>query len=62
MPLVEFIIWVYCWVNENCIGKPVRHNMTDPLGKAERTFLNKTHLLVETVIGQLTGQFNINKV
>jgi hypothetical protein len=41
---------------------PVRHNMTDPLPKAERTFLNKTRRLVETVIGQLTGQFNMNKV
>jgi hypothetical protein len=30
---------------------PVRHNMTDPLPKAERTFLNKTRRLVETVIG-----------
>jgi hypothetical protein len=38
---------------------PVRHNMTDPLLKAERTFLNKTRRLVEIVIGQLTGQFNM---
>jgi hypothetical protein len=30
---------------------PVRHNMTDPLPKAERTFLNKTGRLVETVMG-----------
>jgi hypothetical protein len=30
---------------------PVRHNMTDPLPKAERTFLNKTRRLVETVMG-----------
>jgi hypothetical protein len=37
---------------------PVRHNMTDPLPKAERIFFNKTRRLVETVIGQLTGQFN----
>jgi hypothetical protein len=36
--------------------------MTDLLPKAERTFLNKTRRLVETVIGQLTGQFNMNKV
>jgi hypothetical protein len=41
---------------------PVRHNMTDPLPKAERTFLNKTRRLVETVIGQLTGQFKMNKL
>lgn len=41
---------------------PVRHNMTDPLPKAERTLFNKTRRLVETVIGQLTGQFNMNKV
>jgi hypothetical protein len=36
--------------------------MADPLPKSERTFLNKTRRLVETVIGQLTGQFNMNKV
>ncbi|MFT6194851.1 MAG: hypothetical protein ACJASU_001756 [Cognaticolwellia sp.] len=41
---------------------PVRHNMTDPLPKAEHTFLNKTRQLVEAVIGQLTGQFKMNKV
>ena len=44
---------------------PVRHNMADPLPKAERTFLNKIRRLgrlVETVRGQLTGQFNMNKV
>ena len=41
---------------------PVRHNMIDHLEKPERTFLNKTRRLVETVIGQLTGQFNMNKV
>lgn len=42
---------------------PVRHNMTDPLPKADRTFLNnKMRRLVETVIGQLTGQFTMNKV
>jgi hypothetical protein len=41
---------------------PVRHNMTIPLPKAERTFLNKTRRLVEKVIGQLTGQFKMNKV
>jgi IS5 family transposase len=41
---------------------PVRHNMVDPLKKAERDYLNKTRRLVETVIGQLTGQFNMNKV
>ena len=41
---------------------PVRHNMVDHLDKSERTFLNKTRRLVETVIGQLTGQFNMNKV
>jgi hypothetical protein len=36
--------------------------MIDPLEKTERDFLNKTRRLVETVIGQLTGQFNMNKV
>ena len=36
--------------------------MIDHLDKSERTFLNKTRRLVETVIGQLTGQFNMNKV
>ena len=41
---------------------PVRHNMNDHLEKTERNFLNKTRRLVETVIGQLTGQFNMNKV
>ena len=41
---------------------PVRHNMVDPLEKTERDYLNKTRRLVETVIGQLTGQFNMNKV
>jgi hypothetical protein len=41
---------------------PVRHNMTIPLPKAERPFLNKTRRLVETVIGRLTGQFKMNKV
>jgi hypothetical protein len=32
------------------------------LEKTEREFLNKTRHLVETVIVQLTGQFNMNKV
>ena len=41
---------------------PVRQNMTDHLDKTARNFLNKTRRLVETVIGQLTGQFNMNKV
>ena len=41
---------------------PVRHNMVDHLERPERDFLNKTRRLVETVIGQLTGQFNMNKV
>jgi hypothetical protein len=36
--------------------------MTDPLSKVERNLLNKMRRLVETVIGQLTGQFNMNKV
>ena len=40
---------------------PVRHNMVDNLDKKERVFLNKTRCLVETVIGQLTGKFNMNK-
>ena len=41
---------------------PVRHNMIDYLEKTERNFLNKTCRLVETVRGQLTGQFKMNKV
>tara|TARA_B110000881_G_scaffold155996_1_gene138823 strand:+ start:101 stop:994 length:894 start_codon:yes stop_codon:yes gene_type:complete len=41
---------------------PVRYNMTDNLEKEERTFLNKTRRLVETVIGQLTTQFNMSKI
>jgi hypothetical protein len=41
---------------------PVRQNMVDHLEKTERTFLNKARRLVETVIGQLTAQFNIEKV
>lgn len=41
---------------------PVRHNMVDHLDRTERIFLNKTRRLVETVIGQLTGRFNMNKV
>jgi hypothetical protein len=36
--------------------------MVDPLKKTERDYLNKTRRLVETVIGQLKGQFNMNKV
>jgi len=32
------------------------------VAKAERSLLNKTRRLVETVIGQLTRQFNINIV
>lgn len=36
--------------------------MVDQLERTERTFLNKTRRLVETVIGQLTEQFNIEKV
>ncbi|MCK5818800.1 MAG: hypothetical protein KAH18_06010 [Psychromonas sp.] len=41
---------------------PVRYNMVDHLEHTEQTFLNGTRQLVETVIGQLTGQFNMNKV
>ena len=41
---------------------PVRSNMQDHLNRKERTFLNKTRRLVETVIGQLTERFNMNKV
>jgi hypothetical protein len=41
---------------------PVRQNMTDHLEKAERNFLNKTRRLIETVIGQLTGRLNMDKV
>ena len=41
---------------------PVRHNMDDNLDKETRTFLNKKRRLIETVIGQLSGQFSIEKV
>ena len=41
---------------------PVHHSMVDPLEKTERDYLNKARRLVATGIGQLTGQFNMNKV
>ena len=36
--------------------------MVDHIEQTERTFLHRTHRLLETVIGQLTGQFTTNKV
>ncbi len=36
--------------------------MDDNLDKETRTFLNKKRRLIETVIGQLSGQFSIEKV
>ena len=41
---------------------PVRYNIVNQLERTERTFLNKTGRLVETVIGKLTEKFNIEKV
>ena len=41
---------------------PVRHNMVNHLEQTERTFLNRTRRLLETVFVQITGQFNMNKV
>jgi len=41
---------------------PVYHNTVDHLDKSERTFLDKICRLFETVIAQLTGLFNMNKV
>lgn len=41
---------------------PLRDNMADPRGKDAQPWLISTRRLVETVIGQLTEQFNIQKV
>jgi len=41
---------------------PVRKNRPDTRGKDAQTWLISTRRLVETVIGQLTEQFNIQKV
>jgi hypothetical protein len=41
---------------------PTRNNMKDPRGKDCNRILTSTRRLVETVIGQLTEQFNIEKV
>ena len=40
----------------------LRNNMMDPRGKEASSWLVSTRRLVETVIGQLTEQFNIQKV
>lgn len=41
---------------------PTRNNMTDSRGKDYNRVLTSTRRLVETVIGQLTERFNIEKV
>lgn len=41
---------------------PLRNNMTDTRGKDASKWLTSTRRLVETVIGQLTEQFHIEKV
>jgi hypothetical protein len=41
---------------------PTRHNMNDSRGKGCNRWLTSTRRLVETVIGQLTEQFNIEKI
>ena len=41
---------------------PMRHNMTDSRGKDAGSWLVSTRRLVETVIGQLSEQFHIQKV
>lgn len=40
---------------------PKRNNMDDPRGKDVSSWLVSTRRLVETVIGQLTDRFNIEK-
>jgi hypothetical protein len=40
---------------------PLRNNMDDPRGKEASSWLVSTRRLVETVIGQLTERFNIEK-
>ncbi len=41
---------------------PVRSNMKDPLPKEARSFFSKTRRRIETVIGQLTERFHLEKV
>ena len=41
---------------------PCRNNMADNRGKDAGKWIVSTHRLVETVIGQLSEQFNIEKV
>ena len=41
---------------------PLKHNMEAPRGKDASKWLVSTRRLVETVIGQLTEQFNIQKI
>lgn len=41
---------------------PTRNNMSDPRGKDCNRWITSTRRLVETVIGQLTEQFNIEKI
>ena len=41
---------------------PMRSNMKDPRGKHANKWITSTRRLVETVIAQLTEQFNIQKV
>ena len=40
---------------------PIRDNMSDPRGKNANPWLVSTRRLVETVIGQLSDRFNIQK-
>ncbi|MEX0448055.1 transposase [Xenorhabdus sp. SGI246] len=40
---------------------PMRSNMDDPLPKETRRMINAKRRLIETVIGQLAGQFAIEK-
>ncbi|PHM26354.1 transposase [Xenorhabdus ehlersii] len=40
---------------------PMRTNMDDPLPKETRRMINAKRRLIETVIGQLAGQFAIEK-
>lgn len=41
---------------------PTRTNMSDPRGKDSNAWITSTRRLVETVIGQLTTQFHIQKI
>lgn len=44
------------------IQTPTRSNMTDTRGKDCNRWITSTRRLVETVIGQLTEQFHIEKI